>query len=426
MNQNHHSVCDIVVELESTNSRLEKEAILIRNKDNEDLKRVFSVAYNPHINFFIKKIPDFFWESEEIELMDAVESLVEKLSTRQITGNAARDFFAETLSRMHPREGVILTFMVTKDMKCGVTATTLNKIWKGLVPEMKVMLASSDVSRIRFPAIAQPKLDGLRAHFTLRENDLLIQTRNGKPVDDGGFFYQYAKEMMAVGEVWDGEIVCVDEGGKYLTRQASNGILNKAIRGTISEKETQQMRAVIWDIPSLKAPYSDRLSKLQERFVQSGSNVFRMITSWHVDSFEQIDVYYNEEIKKGNEGLVIKNPDSLWEGKRSNNLVKLKEIVDCDLRVVGWEEGTGRNKGRMGNLIVATDCGRLKTAVGTGFSDKQRDEITEENSMGRILALQYNAAIKPKGSDTYSLFLPRAIEFRDDKDEPDQFETIVK
>jgi ATP-dependent DNA ligase len=425
---NHHSVCDIIAELESTNSRLEKEAILIRNKDNKDLKRVFYLAYNPQINFFIKKIPGFFLRSEEIELMDAVETLVEKLSARQITGNAARDFLSDILSRMLPSEAEILTRVVGKDMKCGVTATTLNKIWPSFIPVMEMSLAESDYSKIKIPAIVQSKADGLRAHFTRRKTDLLIQTRNGNVIYDDGIFYESAKDLTEIGDIWDGEIVCVDQNGNYLKRKQSNGILNKAIAGTISESEIVQMRSLLWDIPTVKEPYRKRFSILRNLIGEEYefSTKFRLIPSWEVNSFEEINYYYDLEIKAGREGLVVKDPNALWEGKRTSSMIKLKEIIDCDLRVIGWEEGTGRNKGRMGNLIVATDCGRLKTAVGTGFSDKQRDKITEENSMGRILALQYNEIIKPKDSDIYSLFLPRAIEFRDDKDEPDPFESFIR
>jgi ATP-dependent DNA ligase len=429
MNQiivNNHSVCDIIDELESTNSRIEKENILKANKNNEDLKNVFFYAYHPHINFFIKKIPSYRVSDVSKEnLGNALNNIVFEIASRRSTGHAARDFLISVLSELNKSDAEILRRVVTKDMKCGVTATTVNKIWKNLIPQMKVMLASPDTSNITLPAIVQPKLDGLRAHFTRTPQGLSILTRNGKPIDDNGFFFDFLSPLMKVGDTWDGEIVCIDSNGRYLPRQTSNGVLNKAIRGTISEEETAQMRAIIWDITTVKAPYFKRLEILEDQFTQDKFGIFRLIDSTFVNSMEEIELRYQEEIEKKNEGIVVKNPNAFWEGKRSNNLVKIKEILDTDLRVIGWEEGTGRNKGRMGNLILGTDDKKLKVSVGTGFSDKQRDEMTEENTKGKIAAIQYNAVIQSKDSEIYSMFLPRFVEFREDKDETDTLEDLI-
>ena len=421
-------VWSILDQLSATNSTIDKQNILRLYSDHDLLKKVFFFAYDPQINFFIKKIPEFVYDgSESVNLSDAIDLIFSKLSSREITGNAARDFLSSILSKMPLGDSDVLTRVVAKDMKCGVTATTVNKIWPGLIPQMKVMLASSDLTKIRFPAIAQPKMDGLRAHFTLRENDVLIRTRNGNVVDDGGFFHKPALELMRTGETWDGEIVCINkETGAYLSRKESNGILNKAIRGTISDKEIQQMRAVVWDIPSLRESYYNRLHELFQRFETESFGIFRIIESNMVNSFDEVGVLYDDQIRMGHEGLVVKDPNAFWEGKRSNSIVKMKEILDCDLQVIGWEEGTGKNKGRMGNLICSTSDGLLVTSVGTGFSDKQREEFTEDFVMNKIAALKYNEIIKAKNSDTYSLFLPRFIEFRDDKDEADPIGSFMK
>jgi DNA ligase-1 len=103
-------------------------------------------------------------------------------------------------------------------------------------------------------------------------------------------------------------------------------------------------------------------------------------------------------------------------------LVKIKEIKDCDLIVVGWEKGTGRNSHRMGNLILETSDKKLRVSVGTGFSDLQRDE---KPVIGKIAAIQYNAVINKKNSSTKSLFLPRFIEYREDKTTADSLNDLI-
>ena len=136
---------------------------------------------------------------------------------------------------------------------------------------------------------------------------------------------------------------------------------------------------------------------------------------------------YNKEVARGGEGLVVKNQHAHWVGKRSKDLCKIKEILDCDLRCIGWEIGTGKNSERMGNLIFATEDRQLVVSVGTGFTDEEREIYTKEYVMNKIGAIQYNAVIKSKTDGSkWSLFLPRFVEFRDDKDVADSVAKLVK
>ena len=79
---------------------------------------------------------------------------------------------------------------------------------------------------------------------------------------------------------------------------------------------------------------------------------------------------------KGYEGLVIYNPDTEIH-------YKVKPKHSADVVVTGWQEGTGRNKGRMGALI--TDNGK----VGTGFTDADRELFTKEYSIGKMIEVEY-------------------------------------
>jgi ATP-dependent DNA ligase len=124
-------------------------------------------------------------------------------------------------------------------------------------------------------------------------------------------------------------------------------------------------------------------------------------------------------LTEGQEGIILKTTDGIWENKRSKSLIKFKGELECDLRVVDWEEGTGKNVGRLGALVLESDCGGVRVNVGTGFSDADRNNITAANSLGRIVAVKYNARISDKNSDVASLFLPVFVEFRDDKTDAD-------
>jgi ATP-dependent DNA ligase len=82
--------------------------------------------------------------------------------------------------------------------------------------------------------------------------------------------------------------------------------------------------------------------------------------------------------------------------------------------VVDWEEGTGKNKGRLGALVCETSDGVIRVNVGSGYSDEQRAEF-DKKVIGKIITVRYNARIKERSGESESLFLPRFIELREDK-----------
>ena len=424
------SVFSIIQSIAATSSTKEKEALLRKNKDNETLKKVMFMTYNPHIKYYIKAGSLIGADTPIDSLDDVLNLIADYVCKRVITGNKAREFLNSNASNLSTNDAKVLELVVNRDLRCGITATTINKVWKGLIPDMKVMLASCDVSTIRYPAIIQSKMDGCRFHVTLNDGVVTALSRNGKEIDLPATFIDEALVIMKDGETWDGEIVCLEDNGSLMTRVKSNGIVNKAIRGTISKKEQDQLAFFAWDIISNK-PYKDRYQSLNARIIDGrklnfGSiekprnmRHFVLVDSEIVKSEDDVMKFYQQQIALGNEGAVIKNMDSPWEGKRSKNMVKVKEIIECELLITGWELGTGRNKDRLGNIICESADGRVSVSVGTGFSDNQRELLANDGIIGKIATIQYNAIITDKSTGKNSLFLPRFVEIRDDKEEAD-------
>lgn len=160
------SVLNILNQLAATASRNEKEAILKENKNNELLKEVVRVTLDPFTQFYIRKIPAYKNEPIcDVDLWEAMSRL-ELLSTRQVTGNAGIELLTILLTVLQPEDAQVIERIIAKDLKCGVSDSTANKIWKDLVPTYPCMLASAFeqklVDKMVWPAIAQIKLDGMR------------------------------------------------------------------------------------------------------------------------------------------------------------------------------------------------------------------------------------------------------------------------
>jgi DNA ligase-1 len=124
-----------------------------------------------------------------------------------------------------------------------------------------------------------------------------------------------------------------------------------------------------------------------------------------------------QAVTGGYEGIMIKDPNAVYECKRSTAWLKLKPFIEVSLTVIGVEEGTGKNAGRLGALIVeGVDDGKtIRTNVGSGLTDAQRDEIWAERDavIGQIVEVRADAATQNQDSEgEWSLRFPRFKGFR--------------
>lgn len=432
-------ILEILDSLAADNSRIAKENILTKNKDNDTLKRVVTMALDPMLQFWIRKIPAYnSLRQLDAETLEWGLDKLKVLSTREKTGNAAIEHLTMVLSSVDASDANVIERVIGKDLKCGVSVATVNKIWPKLIHEYPIMLASGYdqklVDEIEFPAVAQLKLDGMRANVVVENGKVAIFSRNGKPVDILG---QFDEAFLAMSEgqdmVFDGELMVMLEDGKFMDRKGGNGICNKAVKGTISDREASMIHIVLYDlIDDLaawrkgihKVAYRDRVTKLSDKLKKFPNTKGSLVDGKLVSYPHEAEEYFNEVFARGEEGIILKDLAFVWENKRSKGLIKYKGELECEMRVVGWEEGTGKNVGRLGALIIESEDGVIQTNVGTGFSDEQRAEFTPENTIGKIVSIIYNARIKSKGDAKERLFLPRFIELRDDKDKADSSKDI--
>jgi DNA ligase-1 len=122
-----------------------------------------------------------------------------------------------------------------------------------------------------------------------------------------------------------------------------------------------------------------------------------------------------QAITGGYEGIMIKDPDAAYECKRSTAWLKLKPFIEVSLAVVDFEEGTGRNQGRLGAIICEgeDDGCRIRVNVGSGFSDSDRDSFWQASDRlhGQVVEVRADAVTQNQDG-TYSLRFPRFLRFR--------------
>jgi len=120
-------------------------------------------------------------------------------------------------------------------------------------------------------------------------------------------------------------------------------------------------------------------------------------------------------LEQGLEGIMVKDPDAIYECKRSHAWLKMKPFIELTLTIVGAEEGTGKNLGKLGAFVFeGVEDGKLiRVNVGGGYSDKQREDYWKykDNAMGLLGEVRADA-ITQNQDGSYSLRFPRFKTFR--------------
>lgn len=432
------NISNILTELKSDNSRLAKEAILLREKNNETLKRVFKMAYDPTINFWVRKIPAYNTEEFPGYSLDEALDELGRLSSREFTGLAASQHLSAILSKVLLEQEVIKK-IISRDLDVGATVATANKIWPGLIPEYPYMRCNlpKNVKLNKWKwdkgIISQLKADGSYANVEFCD-DVTIMTRAGSvyPLEYFANIVADIKAHFKNNTATHGELL-VKRFGKILPREIGNGILNSIQKGGAPE-EGDEIVYFVWDqIPLDKSvpggvydvKYADRLAAVRSQVLECTH--IKQIETRLVYSLEEAYDHYNEMIEQGFEGTIIKTLEGIWKDSTSKDQVKLKVEETIDLEVIGFLPGKGKFLNLFGSIMCKSADGALEVNV-SGMSDKMRKEIWQqkETFVGTIIEVKANGVMKPKNTnDKYSLFLPRFVCIRNDKQSADNLEKII-
>lgn len=424
---------NVLNQLAATSKRTEKEAILAGLTGDQVALfwKIGIAAYSPEIAYNIKKYPRPVEYRGVSSLAQAIDGL-KVLSSRIMTGKTAITYMTQLEGSLTAEDGEVLFRIVTKDLRCGLTESTMNKVWPDLIYTPPYQRCSSfnkkNLAKIHLPAFSQTKSDGMYVDIIANKGSVVYRSRNCevKKYNDHVTDAEFVQ-----GFVYMGEALYKDDEGKIMSRKDGNGRLNA------DDVDTSRIVFVLWDIVPIadyvarlcKIPYATRLNTLKRAIAGKGDNL-RLVETKVVNSVQEIIDHFKEEVAKGEEGTVIKNQDGDWADHTSPDQVKCKIEFECELEIVALEEGTGKNKGRLGAAVCASSDRKLQTGVGIGFSDKQRQELWDDpTTVGKIITVKANDVVKDRNSDVFSLFLPRniaAVEIRTDKTVADTYERIVE
>jgi len=425
---------EIIHQLELHPSRLDKEKIISAAMEQglDDFFEGIRMALDPLVTFGVKIVPEKENEKSQNFLWKDFRVLANKLIQRELTGHAARDAIITAMESAKKEEwNGFYRRVLIKDLRCGVSEKTINKIAKKFpkyaIPIFSCPLAHDSANhekKMIGKKQIKIKLDGVRVLTIIRQNKVEMFSRNGKQFHNFGHIISEIENVLKEDPtphdlVLDGEVMSANFQDLMKQVHRKDG------------KQTKDAVLHLFDLCPLENFQKGRWNTIQtarsllvKEWVAKHSMLLRHIKTLE---WENVDLDTTEGQKRfvelnksavegGYEGVMIKDPNAIYECKRTHSWLKAKPFIEVTLKVVSVEEGTGRNKGRLGAVLVEgeDDGHEYSLSCGSGFSDIQREEYWSKRNqlIGQLVEIRADAKTKSKDAVAFSLRFPRFKCFR--------------
>ncbi len=425
----------VISDLENHPSRLNKEAIVLAQAQagNDEFFEGARLALDPMITFGLKQIPEKKDADGPGLSWEAFTLIITGFVSRAVTGNTARDMVTDMMKSATKAEwnGWYRRILI-KDLRCGASEKTINKVVEKEWPQYAVPIFSCQLahdsanheSKVSGRKLIEVKLDGVRVITVVYPDGRVDQySRNGKElVNFEHIKEQFAQVAQAGGViepmVFDGEVM--SSSFQDLMKQVHRKSNVKAQDATLNLfdiiplSEFEQGISTLYQVKRSQVlkDWYETWSKQLANVSVLGQELIDLGTVQGQTKFKEINA---RAIAGGYEGIMIKEPNARYECKRSVAWLKLKPFIEVSLAVVAVEEGTGKNVGKLGAFVCEGDDDgkRIRVNVGSGFTDSDRDDywVGRNSIVNKIVEVRADAVTQNQDG-SYSLRFPRFLRFR--------------
>lgn len=424
--------------LQSTNSRNQKEFIIkqeLKDKDfsvHEDWKYILEVLDNRHpIGFTFYPVPNQVMTLKRLNDTHTIKALIEPLTkladhTQDTCYNA--EFFVGDF-------GCFIEPIVNRTLRLGIGKSLLSKT------DVTPMLAKKyEPTGILHQNMAiTEKLDGNRCIAAWDGEKWTFTSRSGKPMKVNFDMTGMPTEFIYDGEVMSKEQTIWSMRRTYNVMAGTDEPLVSAERAQHLFNETSGIinrigpkTGLIYNVFDIISDlmYLDRRDRLEWVENEKKTEEVRIVPCLYIGTdVEVVDNLLDRVVKFGGEGIMLNVYNRGYEHKRSDALLKYKQVKTMDMRVTGVCLGGGKYEDMIGALkcYIRTDDGKeVICEVGTGLSDVQREEWAINNAeiVGKIIKVGFHELTQNReyiGTNVYSLRFPRLIEVRRDKDTTSEY-----
>lgn len=213
------------------------------------------------------------------------------------------------------------------------------------------------------------KLDGVRAYWDGHQ----LLTRSGRVIPAPTWFISALPSTPMDGELWSGR-------GEFSWLA---GVLNRTQQ---HDEDWRKIRYMVFDLPQMATTFTERLWVLRTLVAQQGNPQLKVLEQIRVSSEQALEQKLQRITAGGGEGVMLHRAASLYQARRTADLLKFKLTDDDEARVIGYVPGEGKYRGELGALLVRMGDGR-EFRLGTGFSD---DERRNPPPLGATVTFAYN------------------------------------
>lgn len=430
-----HEVYGFLVELENMSSDNGKESILNRALDNPTFVKTVQYALSQGWTYNISELE----LSSSPEVNVTAETVFNFLDYMRERGGAtvAEKRRLSDIASYSEETFIVVSRIISKDLRCGIGAKTINNIRPETCFEVPYQRCSSEskIAKIKYPALIEKKADSMFSYSR-------VAREIGKFLTRGGIYFDVPNKLLIDelrGFCAGDDLVTVGElqvlsrlNGKVLSRKIGNGILNSIIQGTATQEQIDRVVYDIWDVipyenfiqrhynVNIIHRFQDVLRRIQ--FVEG--YVIDAIPHKFVSSEKEAREFYSLMRSKGFEGAILKNFNGYWKVNESTDQVKLKNRSTAEFIIIDAYYGKKGKKNAhiLGGITVKSSCGGIISNCGGGFSDKERELGVDwwKEQIGKIVSIEYESVIDDKTArNTKKLYSPGFVEIRHDKNEAD-------
>lgn len=228
----------------------------------------------------------------------------------------------------------------------------------GVLP-MLAKVWEDRADKVTFPVAVQPKLDGHRCIAT-------VEVSCGGGVVTTSLWTRTRKRILSMPHIQNELISIVfalrlPVGVYHIDGELYNHAyrdrfeqLTSLIRPDEPRPGHDVVEYHVYDIVSSQ-PFLDRFRALEHAFVDAKH--IRLVETHVAADAAQLMGHYDYFRKAGYEGAMARQLHLPYEHKRSDQLLKLKDFVDAEFKIVGVEEGRGKLRGHVGAFVCEVPVG---------------------------------------------------------------------
>ena len=419
-----------IYKLQSITGANAKCEFIKAHRDDIYFKRFLYFALNPMLTYNISKkstdklMAEENFDGQKLIFFNDIFECCEHLSRLRGMDDATLRQVKMLLNVKYPEkdERDLYIQLLSKKVRLGIAAKTINKIIPNLIPEWEVQQAYT-VEKYPLKEGTEfwltQKLNGARA--TLYEGQLLA--RSGMPYKGLEHITDALLWLRVAGFVADGELTLKDKGDLSDNEafRVSTGILNSDnVNKTVICYTIFDMIPVK-DFDALKPQVTyryrrDILNQFAERIADTDGAVKVLPVLYHGTDQSKIEELLEQMVREDKEGLMI-NTDAPYRRTRHKGILKVKRFYTMDLPIIRCEEGAGRLSGTLGAFVLKYKENEVK--VGSGFTDEQREQFwnNRDDMEGLLCEVKYKEISQDKGTGLESLQFPVFVGIRTDKTE---------